>query len=159
MPGDGANPHRPFAGLVEETPCVWVTWLAQVARLAEVPLTDLGLSWGGVRLSIELVPLTYGPRAYFRCPRCGRRCEALYRVGGRPACRRCQRLGYRSQMHRPGSLWASLERIFDRDMPIPRRYVPNTRDLDTLLADLLRRKAAARIAETLATLRLATERR
>ena len=37
----------------------------------------------------------------------------------------------------------------DRDLPIPHRYQANTSDLAMLLADLLRRKAEARIAQTI----------
>ena len=152
--GFGANAQRPWNGIVEETRVLWVTWLAQLARLQEVPVTSYHVEWGGVPIPVDTVRLTYGARAYFRCPRCGRRCEAVYLVLGRSACRKCQRLGYRSQAHRPGSLWRTLERIFDRDMPIPHRYQPNSRDITELLNDLLRRKAEVRITQTVNTLNI-----
>lgn len=82
----------------------------------------------------------------FPVPRCDRRCKAVYPIDGEPACR--QHLGYRSQSRRPGS-WGTLERIFDRDLPTPRRYQPTGSELTDMLGGLPRRKAEARVVETI----------
>lgn len=42
-----------------------------------------------------------GERAWFRCPYCHRRCEVLAIAGKYPACRKCYRLPYQSQLETP----------------------------------------------------------
>jgi hypothetical protein len=50
------------------------------------------------RISIALVPAPLGGhRCYFICPVRGDRCEVLYYLNGRFACRRAQRLAYKVQ--------------------------------------------------------------
>lgn len=51
-------------------------------------------------ISLTSVRCTFGWRWYFRCPRCSRRVEVLYLGRRGLACRRCNRLGYRSQTRR-----------------------------------------------------------
>jgi len=82
-PGDGASAGRPWAGLVEETPALWVTWFVATAKRLGWPL-PLGLNVGGRPVRMTSIPLTYGPRWYWLCPECGRRIEALYILRGRP---------------------------------------------------------------------------
>lgn len=49
------------------------------------------------RITVEWTPCTFGGRrAWFRCPRCGRRCAVVY-VRRTTACRGCHRLAYASQ--------------------------------------------------------------
>jgi len=122
-PGQGANDHQPWWGLCEETPQLWASWLAAWWRrttgepLPEHPPFRL-LDGEGVELEVEGVRQTFGWRWYFRCPRCWRRTEVLYlgRLG--LACRRCNRLGYRSQARRAtapvGLLWLDWGRAFRR---------------------------------------------
>jgi hypothetical protein len=122
-PGQGANAHAPWWGLVEETPQLWASWLAAWWRrktgrpLPKQPTFQLQHAATG-EIALESVRLTFGWRWYFRCPRCGRRTEVLYAGRRGLACRRCNRLGYRSQVRRaiaPGALlWLSWGRTFDR---------------------------------------------
>ena len=107
MPGIGAGrgPGRPWAGIVEETRAVWVTWLTDYARQTGKPIPQ-GLTFSqGSYVPIVGVRLTFGTRYFFKCPECGRRCEAVYILGRRVACRKCLHLGYRSQASRAGSAW------------------------------------------------------
>lgn len=129
FPGQGANAHQPWWGLCEETPQLWASWLAEYWRrktgtpLPERPPFRL-LVDAGRELVIEGVHLNYGYRWFFRCPECGRRTEVLYQGRRGLACRRCNRLGYRSQARRvrvPGLLDLVWGREFDRccgDMPL-----------------------------------------
>lgn len=144
-PGFGATDHRPWRGIVEEAPAIWITWLVALAKLAGVPVMQLAVSVGETPIEIVQRQLTYGWRNYFRCPVCRRRCEALYLVGGHPACRTCHRLGYRSQSHRSRSWWATLDRVFDRQLSSHRRDRLDRRELVELLTELLQEQAAERI--------------
>ena len=136
-PGEGRSHGLPWRGIVEETPAVWVTWVVEASRRAGLPVPSAVMA-AGVRVTVVSVALTYGLRYYFRCPDCGRRCEALYLVGRSLACRKCQRLGYRSQKYRPTSCYAALDRLFARTF---------TRDGDQvdIMADELRRRLEAGI--------------
>ncbi|MCM8750410.1 hypothetical protein NET02_14765 [Thermomicrobiaceae bacterium CFH 74404] len=122
-PGQGANDHQPWWGLCEETPQVWASWLADWWRrktgqpLPATPPFRL-LDREGVELALEGVRCTFGYRWYFRCPACARRTEVLYQGRLGLACRRCNRLGYRSQARRAtaplGLLWLDWGREFGR---------------------------------------------
>ena len=60
--------------------------------------------WHDKRQRITLVstPCQYGgARKWFTCPVCARRCEVLYLRARRFACRKCQRVAYRSQSGGP----------------------------------------------------------
>jgi hypothetical protein len=70
---------------------------------------DVRLEIGGKPLKIVSVKLTFGTRHYWLCPRCGRRCEAVYFLGKYAGCRVCLHLGYRSQCHAPGTPWRWLD--------------------------------------------------
>jgi hypothetical protein len=118
--GQGRGPGRPWGGIVEDTPALWVGWIVALARGHGAAPPGLQLQANGRRLCFECVRLTYGLRWYFLCPECGRRCEALF-FGHRVACRKCLRLGYRSQAHTSSSpelLWAD---VLTRQGHMPRR--------------------------------------
>ncbi len=119
-PGEGRSSGTPWRGIVEETPAIWVSWVVGAARRAGYK-TPAHLEVRRQRAHLVSVPLTYGPRWYFLCPHCGRRCEALYLKGRDFGCRRCLRLGYRSQKYRATSCYAVLDRLFARDW-IPARW-------------------------------------
>lgn len=113
-PGAGRNGRERWWGLCEETPQLWSCWLAAWWRKrtrqplpATPPFRLLGPD--GEELPLTSTRCTFGYRWYFGCPRCGRRTEVLYRGRRGLACRRCNRLGYRSQTRRirePGWLAA-----------------------------------------------------
>lgn len=109
-PGMGKGPGKPWAGIVEDTPAFWVTWLIDAARLVDVEPQQLQLSVAGRPVELTSVELTFGQRWYFRCPDCGRRCEALY-FTRRVSCRECCHLGYRSSARRINSPWLAFERL------------------------------------------------
>lgn len=113
-PGWGCGPGRPWRGLVEETPAFWVTWLVALARKLGLNPDALNLTWYGVPFHLATTELTFGTRYYFLCPRCERRCEALYYAGA-VGCRVCHHLGYRSQAHRAGSIHQIFDLLHDRD--------------------------------------------
>jgi hypothetical protein len=112
-PGEGRSHGRPWRGIVEDTPCVWVTWVtAACKRLGRsVPQAII---IDGVRVPLVSVQLTFGRRYYFRAPCCGRRVEALFFLDSDVGCRQCLHLGYESQVRRPGSVWQVLDDLFDR---------------------------------------------
>lgn len=61
--------------------------------------------WGCV-VEAELTTTRHrngGPRRWFACPCCDRRCAVLYLRGGSLACRECHRLSYASQFESYGS--------------------------------------------------------
>lgn len=150
-PGDGRGPGRPWGGIVEETPALWVNWfVAQAKRLGwRLPL---GVTVGGQPLGMTSIPLTYGPRWYWLCPECGRRCEAVYIRGQRAACRKCLRLGYRSQTQRATSIYAWLDLLFQRDAMTGPRYL--TDKVPNGLYNELRRDMGDRIAALFENVRL-----
>jgi len=113
MHGEGRGNGRAWAGLVEKTPALWVSWLSTVCKDLQVDPRRLRLSFYGVPLALVSVPLTFGDRWYWLCPICHRRCEAVY-YAGRVGCRCCLHLGYASQGYRRGSIWLYLDQIFSR---------------------------------------------
>jgi len=124
--GEGVGPGRPSRGVVEDTECLWITWILGDCRLAGRPVPT-SVSVDGCRITLKDVTLTYGRRYYFLCPRCHRRTECLYRIEQEWACRRCHRLLYESQVTRPGSPNRRWRRALDRD-PVTarpgRKYFP-----------------------------------
>jgi hypothetical protein len=104
-----------LAGIAEETPQLWVTWLADASKRLERPVPK-AIQVDGRRVSIVTVRLTFGPRPYFACPHCSRRTEVLYFLPTTFGCRRCCRLGYCSQQHRPTSVWGALDLLFSRKL-------------------------------------------
>ena len=146
--GDGRGPGRPWRGIVEDTPCIWITWIVALAKRMGKPMEGLRIEAGGRSIEVTSVELTFGRRWYFVCPECGKRREALYLLD-RLACRECLRLGYRSQTHIPGSPWAIWGRIFDRDY-FPRRWRRLPPSMTEAFAEMIRRiaaKGAERIIE------------
>lgn len=138
-PGWGRGPGKRWNGTVEDTPALWVTWLVDLCRRADVDPTSLRMSWADVPLYLSWVDLTFGRRYYWLCPRCGRRCEAVYLLRGQyVGCRQCLRLAYRSQTHRGGSALAVLDMIFSRKWPglLSRRYDTETETAQALVGDL-----------------------
>lgn len=135
--GDGRGPGRPWAGLVEETPALWVTWFVAAAKRAGQPV-PAAILIDGRRVDLVSARLTYGLRWYWQCPRCGRRCEAIYLAPGRAGCRVCLRLGYRSQAQRPASIWGLWDLIFARDGDDLGRYTAHDGVIGSAAADLRR---------------------
>lgn len=145
--GMGRSHGRPFTALVEDVPQLWVTWVTGLARLAGKPVPT-AVVIGGVHVAITSVRLTFGPRFYFLCPRCHRRCEVLYILGKVPVCRRCGHLGYQSQARRAGSINAMLDILTGRSRLMPGRYDVDVRLLGNLL-DGARDDIAARLTAAL----------
>lgn len=122
--GMGRGPGRPWAGIVEESKALWVTWLTDYWRRMGRP-TPKGIMVDGQHVPIVGVKLTFGMRYFFQCPECARRCETLYFAGRRVACRKCLHLGYRSQASRPTSAWAFIDRLLSRAaLRGPARWCP-----------------------------------
>ena len=125
-PGWGQRGHgRRFGGIVEDTPGLWVGWVVDLSKRAGRDPLSLRLSWGEWALRLAYVDLTFGRRYYWRCPVCDRRCEAVYTLGGRLACRVCHHLGYRSQASRAGSVYGFLDTILGRRWLRQGRYQGN----------------------------------
>jgi hypothetical protein len=103
----------------------------------------------GQRVDLASARLTFGPRWYFLCPLCGRRCEVVYLARGASGCRQCLRLGYKSQAQRLGSIWGALDVIFDRDGGELGRYRARE-DVASALAGNLRDGLQAEIRAMLA---------
>jgi len=141
-PGGGANAHQPWWGLCEETPQLWASWLAAWwRRRTRQPLPvqpPFTLEHGTTTIPLEGVRLTYGYRWYFRCPCCSRRTEVLYLGQRGLACRRCNRLGYRSQTRRvaepPWLVAFSWGRQFGRSHGDERSIGELARDIQQRLA-------------------------
>ena len=38
FPGEGRSAWRPWRGIVEKTPCLWVTWLTEACKRLRVPM-------------------------------------------------------------------------------------------------------------------------
>ena len=143
--GSGSNGRRPWNGLVEETPHLWVTWVTDAAKRQGRPVPT-ALLVNGRRVDLEGVRLTFGDRYYFLCPTCGRRVETLFFALGRPGCRRCLRLGYRSQSQRETSVYWALDRLFDRHLDLGlSRWVVGEHDPVGFLLEDLREALEARI--------------
>lgn len=134
-PGFGANGRRHWVALVEDTPCLWVTWVTDAAKRQGRPV-PAALSVNGKVIALEAVRLTFGDRYYFRCPSCGRRVETVFFALGRPGCRRCLRLGYRSQSLRVTSVYRTLDRLFARDLFHGRWYAGEGDPIAFLVEDL-----------------------
>lgn len=67
------------------------------------------------RIALEWTPCRFGGlRAWFRCPRCQRRCAILY-AHGWPACRTCARLAY------PSTRCDAIDRSWRRTWALERR--------------------------------------
>jgi hypothetical protein len=111
----GRGPGQPWAGIAEETPQPWVTWLADASKRLGRPLPEV-IEVDERRVLITTVQLTFGPRPYFACPHCSRRTEVLYFLATMFGCRRCCKLGYCSQQHRPTSVWGALDLLYSRAM-------------------------------------------
>ena len=135
MPGLGSNGSAPWEGIVEETPALWVTWVTDAAKRLGRPVPK-ALLVDGRRVDLDSVRLTYGDRYYFKCPRCGRRVETLFFLGRDFGCRQCMRLGYRSQMHRLGSAYGALDRLFARRAFAGRWHMVEGDPVGALVEDL-----------------------
>lgn len=138
-PGCGRGPGRPWRGIVEETPALWVTWIAEAAR--RMGKRPRAITVGDLEIRIVSVPMHFGDRFYFVCPACRSRREALFFVGSRVGCRQCMRLGYRSQVHRANSPFMALDRLFSRRLlGVTPRYYPvggvGDRLIEGVMADL-----------------------
>ena len=150
MPGMGRSRGRPWAGIVEQTPALWVGWVTSACKHADLAPLAVAVTWHGQDLEMDAVKLTYGTRYYWRCPRCRRRVEAIYATRAAVGCRTCLHLGYLSQASRPSSAWGYLDRLFTRrrSAGLPRRYEcdPTT---ERALVALLRGRIEKRLAESL----------
>lgn len=144
MPGYGRSSGRPWAGIVEETPAIWVTWVTGACKRAGVDPFTMRLVFNGQPLYMTSVELTFGTRYYWLCPRCGNRCEAIYSAG-RVGCRECLHLGYESQVTRSASPFRTLNQIFSRrGYGLPRRYNPSE-PVERFLVATLRQMIRERI--------------
>ena len=114
MPGFGRSAGRPWRGIVEKTPALWVTWITGACKRAGVDPLSVRLTFSGQPLEMATVELTFGTRYYWLCPRCGNRCEAVYATRACVACRECSHLGYQSQVTRSASPFRTLNQIFSR---------------------------------------------
>ncbi|MDQ7041117.1 MAG: hypothetical protein Q9M35_09265 [Rhodothermus sp.] len=108
----GRSAYPPWNGVVEDTPQLHIRTVCDAARRIGACPTDVRIEIGDLVATIEGVRVGFGVRYYFRCPVCHRRCEALYYLPTRLACRKCQRLGYRSQKYRSTSVFAALDALF-----------------------------------------------
>lgn len=115
----GRGPGKRWGGIVEKTPCVWITWIVAAAKTAGLDPMTLQFTFWGVKMEMTRVKLTFGWRHYWLCPRCARRCEAIY-YNGRVGCQECLNLGYLSESHRLTSIWIVLSRLNTR-WPFSRR--------------------------------------
>lgn len=140
-PGEGRSHGTPWRGIVEETPHIYVTWLVQGAKAMGRPIPS-AIYIDGKRVDIVSVELTFGARYYFLAPCCGRRTEALYFLGDEVGCRKCLHLGYRSQAHRPGSVWAYLAMAFDKSSPWQRFDWPENVVMTEIVAPVRERLAS-----------------
>lgn len=134
-PTVGRGPGRPFYGQVERTPALWISWIKDICKTTSHDIEQLGLTMYDHPIEFESVELTFGTRHYFVCPRCRRRCEALYFVGT-ALCRKCARLGYHSQFHRPNSALGDLCRLYTRRgfwRNVHGSRVPCNRDKDLIM--------------------------
>ena len=144
----GRGPGQPWNGIVERTPCLWITWITDATKRAGVSPDTLQVSFYDVPVKMSSVQLTFGKRWYWLCPRCERRCEAVY-YAGVVGCRMCLRLGYLSQSRRSTSVWGFLYDLF-ADRSLSRgRYDPSNeagaivRELENELRQELRNLVAA----------------
>lgn len=144
--GGGRGPGRSGVGVVEDTTALWVGWVAAAARVAGVAVPVV-ISVNGRKIALVSAALTFGPRWFFQCPKCGRPVEAVYVLRGAAACRRCHRLLYRSQCHRSASAYRVLGRLLaangreDVNEPLLRGLV------DALRAVMVREPVRMSLAE------------
>lgn len=114
--------NAPWGGVIERCEAVWVGWITAPARQAGLDPESLNITFHGVPLHLVRIDLKFGPRFYWQCPICQRRCEALYYSSGRVGCRRCLRLAYVSQSTRPFSEMGQLDRLMTRRFSRGRRW-------------------------------------
>lgn len=155
-PGEGRGPGRPWRGIVEDVPCLWVQWIVNACKRLGRPVPD-SLGADGAPVLIVPVQLTYGVRYYFMCPQCARKVEALYFLPGAFGCRKCLHLGYRSQTQRIGSIYRALDFVFDRRPLLSQRYEDNDNPIVQDVVRPLRRMLAARIEAMLSRVAFADE--
>lgn len=155
-PGEGRGPGHRWGGIVEETPCIWVTWLVNACKRLGRPVLDSIEADGG---PVQIVPvqLAYGKRYYFLCPICGRKVEALYFLPKAFGCRKCLHLGYRSQAQRTNSIYRYLDLAFDRRALLSQRYEDADNPIVADVVKPLRKLLAERIEEMLSRLAFADE--
>ena len=131
--GQGRGLGRPYRGIVEETPALWVQWIAAAYRRMGKDVPD-EIFVDGMPVRLVYTQLTFGKRYYFICPLCGHRRETLYFLRRDFGCRKCLHLGYRSAVQRKTSIWACLDRVF-RGGELTRRS--RRREGDAELEDLV----------------------
>ena len=153
-PGQGNSHGQKWGGIVEKTPAIWITWIIEAAKAVDTNPLNLLISFFGQPLDMATVELTYGPRYYFLCPLCHRRCEAIYHLPNKTGCRQCLRLGYLSQNHRPDSKWYYLRLINNRNFPYDPRY--NTDKAYWIVYDL-RREFEKKLNQAVEGLRIETK--
>lgn len=150
-PGEGRGPGRPWAGIVERTPCLWVHWITGACKTAGVSPDDIEVSFGGIRLQMDSVRVRFGLRRYWLCPLCGRRCEAVY-LTSQVGCRKCLRLGYLSESHRRSSAWPHMDRILGRHTLYSRKRMPE--DAASEMVEQLGKRFERRFEEMLAQVKI-----
>lgn len=158
MQGWGNNGRgNPFGGIVEDTTVLWVGWVVSAAKAAGYEPETVKIAFYDVPLTLTPVEVGFGTRYYWRCPRCNRRCEAVFALRGpRVACRECLHLGYRSQVGRPTSYWYWLNQIFDGpyQMWVNRHYPSEkiAKSLATAFKDALLEEYAKKQGELLVSI-------
>jgi len=161
---EGRSAYPPWNGIVEDTPRLHIRTVCDAARRIGVHPTDVRIRIGDLMATIEGVRVGFGTRHYFRCPVCHRRCEALYYLLGRLACRKCQRLGYMSQKHRSTSVFAALDALFRGhrwsilSRPLREELHEATYALLKATAKQMRHRMEERTAEMLREITLSTSR-
>ena len=147
-PRHGQGPGRPWNGIVERTPCLWISWIRDATKHANISPDQIRAEFYDVPIQMTSVELTFGRRWYWLCPRCARRCEAVY-YAGEVGCRVCLHLGYLSQSRRPTSAWLWLDRIGSRHWPLSPRYCPadGTEAIVKKLGEALREELRELVAQ------------
>jgi hypothetical protein len=82
----------------------------------ELRTTEGAVLVNGAKVSIDFSATPFGGRrAWFRCPRCERRCAAVYDIDQEPVCRNCTGATYSSQRE------GHVDRLLRRSRALRRR--------------------------------------
>ena len=111
IPGQGRGSGQAYRGIVEETPALWIVWIAAAYRRMGKAVPEQ-IFVDGLAVQLDYAEQTFGRRYYFLCPTCGHRRETLYFLPHDFGCRKCLHLGYRSHVQRKASVWAVVDRVF-----------------------------------------------
>ena len=76
MPGQGRGSGQAYRGIVEETPALWIAWIAAAYRRMGTAVPEQ-IFIDGLAVQLDYAEQTFGRRYYFLCPTCGHRRETL----------------------------------------------------------------------------------